>query len=137
MDLQDLRDYLGTLSRQSDTDAEIFGAKVPVTVLHEWGLPILVVMQLYVWLHMQTFVSRRRERAEALPFPWIGVYSSSLARWAAVISLLLPTAAVVVMCIEAWTGRKSPIIWENRRVDACSFRHTGNRDHPCVVEVEF
>ncbi len=105
--LHDLRAYIERQSQESGRDVEIFGAKLPVDVLREWGLPVLAVMQLYFLLHLRRFTARPRP-ASVSTFPWIAVYPGMASRAVTTSSVMLAPIAAVILCIEA---RGSGLSW--------------------------
>lgn len=108
--LHDLRAYVERMTEESGTDVEIFGATLPVDVLVEWGIPALVIMQLYFWLHLSKFAASDLPPREVQSFPWIACYPQRLARGVTIGSIVLaPVAAVTLLSFGSEHGSRS--VW--------------------------
>jgi hypothetical protein len=100
--LEDLRAYLGSEAEAKDIDVEISGAKLPVEVLWMWGLPILIIIQLYFWLHLRVFRNRHQWHAASETFPWIALYSDLFARIVTLCSVALAPIAAIAIAVSTW-----------------------------------
>lgn len=106
--LHDLRAYVERMTEESGTDVEIFGATLPVDVLVEWGIPALVIMQLYFWLHLVRFAASDLPSRDVQSFSWIACYPQLLARAVTICSVVLaPIAAVTLLYFGTEHGARS------------------------------
>jgi hypothetical protein len=110
--LHDLRAYVERMTEESGTDVEIFGARLPVDILVEWGIPVLVIMQLYFWLHLTRFFASGRPSREVASFPWIACYPQLLARAVTLCSVALaPIAAAALLYFGTTHRARSVWFW--------------------------
>jgi hypothetical protein len=79
---------------------EAFGVKFPVEAAAKWGVSILVVVQMYFWLHLAEY---RRRRIVNPPVAWIGSYDSMFARSVFLISTIV--APFFVACFVVYQGK--------------------------------
>jgi hypothetical protein len=63
---------------------EFLGLKFPERVISTWGALIIVIIQLYFWLHLRVFRARLSPNSPAFNVAWIGLYADP---WARLISL--------------------------------------------------
>jgi hypothetical protein len=109
--LHEFSAYIERLTEESGTDIELFGARLPVDVLREWGLPVLIVMQLYLWLHVRMFAAQRERKPLDSTFPWIGAYRDFWSRFVTVASIALAPIAAIVLSLDARGSGVSCATW--------------------------
>lgn len=93
-------------SRTSD-NFELMGAKIPVNELAKWGIPVLLLVQLYLALSLSEFSQRVLNKDIVPDVPWIALYvqkGSDLVTW---LTILLP---VVTVCLLSWWALHSFVV---------------------------
>jgi hypothetical protein len=99
--LADLRTHLIQQLEKGDTVFEVFGMKVPLSLITSWGIVIVLSVQLYFFLHMREFHSKIKPLDPGLDVPWIAVYPSRMSRAVYLTTLLLPLIAVSLLASHA------------------------------------
>lgn len=85
----------------SGEKVEFLGLKFPERDLATWGAVIIVLIQLYFWLHLRVLVVRLRPGDDCMKVAWIGLYPDIPAR---TVSLLTAsTLPVGVIVYGIWT----------------------------------
>lgn len=96
--LDGLRGYTERMAEEGGTDVEILGAKLPVDIFVRWGIPLLLIMQVYFWLHVRRYANDAGSFPADARYPWIALYSDTASRWVTRCSLLLaPLAAAMLV----------------------------------------
>lgn len=87
--------------RSSEQRVEIFGTKFPTGEIIRWGIPVVLLIQLYLLMHLKVLSATiGPEELESI-IPWTGIYTSKLARLGtAITAFLLPSA--VLMLLVYW-----------------------------------
>lgn len=79
---------------------EAMGLKIPAEVAVRCGVLLVIVVQLYLWIHLHEF-GNRLDRDAGFDVAWIGVYFSKSARAMSFVSLVvLPACTVVLLSIR-------------------------------------
>lgn len=90
--------FIESKARQSEGKVAILGFIVPASMVSSWGVPIVLVAQLYLLLHLRSLQRCLSTDAKPKLAPWIGVYDDGFARAIAVASAFgLPPATVAVV----------------------------------------
>jgi hypothetical protein len=77
---------------------ELGGIKLPIKAITQSGMLFLVVLQIYLWLHIHELRGKiDLVNAPGFDVGWIGTYTSKAARLIFLISLLVPSFAVLVL----------------------------------------
>lgn len=77
---------------------ELLGMKFPIAALTQWGIVLLLTIQLYLWLHVHEMRGKiDLTDAPGLDVAWIGVYTSRISRVVFFISLLVPSFVVLLL----------------------------------------
>lgn len=102
-DVQDVTfDDLGKLLALEKNHAkpsfEAFGIRFPAEGTARWGIPLLLGMQLYFFLHFRQY---RRRKSKPVAIAWIGNYDDSISRLAfQATALALPTSTVAFVAFN-------------------------------------
>jgi len=103
LEMKDLRNYLKRQASQGDAPITMLGIELQQDLVEVWGMLVLLGMQPYFSLHLQTFLGRLK--GEPLPeYPWIGVYRDAVSRALFHASLALPLAVCLYL---GWTQYRS------------------------------
>ncbi|WP_306260968.1 hypothetical protein [Pararhizobium sp. IMCC21322] len=99
----DARKWLRTRAVASKQSVEVFGVEVPGELLRITGISLIVMMQLYTTIHL--LEAKRRlaisELGDPGAFePWIVLYDSPIARYAATASYIAPIGAAILVFIN-------------------------------------
>jgi hypothetical protein len=86
---------------RSSEKIEFLGLKFPESDLATWGAVIIVVIQLYFWLHLRTLKQRITYSDASRRVAWIGLYPDAFARAVSLLTACILPAAVIVYGI--WT----------------------------------
>lgn len=88
------------LARRSGDRLELFGTKLPADELGRWGIPIILVLQLYLLVHLNALLSFASLVHNA-PLPeiaWIGIYPQGIAQKLTDLSIgVFPVLATVYL----------------------------------------
>lgn len=101
--LDDLERHLKTLKDREKDRFQVFNVSIPADALSPWGIGVLLIVQLYFWLHLRWLAMHASAGDEAWHVPWILVYHGSVNRIVATCSsVILPplTAAYVAWRAE-------------------------------------
>lgn len=109
--------FIESKARQSEGEVAIFGFSVPAAMVSSWGVPIVLVAQLYFLLHLRSLRQSLMMGARSELAPWIGVYEDRFARGVAVASaFVLPPVTVVVVVAPEVTVRP---VWSIGVMTSC------------------
>jgi hypothetical protein len=110
--LEELEKLLGFQKKQVGEEAfELMGLKFPAGATATWGVMVLLVVQLYFWLHLEEF---RRKHTGSIPadVAWIAVYPSRVARYVfGASAFLMPVTAVAVLQLHV-VRTESLLSWQ-------------------------
>jgi hypothetical protein len=96
--LKDLPTRVQELQPKGDPTIEALGLKIPADNLTRWGIPLLLAVQLYFWIHLHEFKRKVEPDAPGRDVAWIGAYRTWPAAVVALLSAcLLPLAAILVL----------------------------------------
>jgi len=109
MPLLDLQQELNRQSTDEDVrDAEkleIFGAKIPVKQVSNWGIVLLAGSQFYLWLYLDALRRLVQASTLRLSMNWIGLHEGLPGRTFVLFSvLLLPAAVLGVLVYRGWSA---------------------------------
>ena len=93
---------------------EAFGASVPSAVLARWGIPIVLTIQLYLWVHLREYRKKLGVMGVRPETPWIPMYSGLVARTVSCLSVAaLPLVAVGVPAFREYLrmNSMSTLMW--------------------------
>lgn len=93
IDLKEVPDRIRNAEAQAEQNLEVFGLRVPVAQVGQWGTLLLVAVQFYFWLHLHELTGRIEPTDPGWNVAWIGVYFSRLA----IATLLLSSCALPFM----------------------------------------
>lgn len=103
--------FIESKARQSEGEFAIFGFRVPVAKVASWGVPIMLVVQIYFLLHLRSLRQCLSTSTDPKLAPWIGVYSDQFARTIAAASAsLLPPATLGAVIAQEVAARPVLII---------------------------
>jgi hypothetical protein len=113
LELNDANQILGAELQRTGERIEFLGLKFPESFISTWGAVILLIIQLYFWLHLRTFYEYLASSETGIDVAWIGIYSDF---WSRVISLitvsLLPVVIVGYLVFWGdWFSWKSWFSW--------------------------
>ena len=75
---------------------EIFGTKIPFREYARIGIPFILIIQLYFFIHLKSLNSFIVKNT-ILEVPWIGLYKDPLAKTVTAISVLFPILAITIV----------------------------------------
>jgi hypothetical protein len=106
LELNNANQLLKAELQRAGERVEFLGLKFPERVISTWGAFIIVIIQLYFWLHLRVFRARLSPNSPAFNVAWIGLYADP---WARLISLssvsVFPLG--VIFYLTAWSNRLS------------------------------
>jgi hypothetical protein len=77
---------------------EIFGVKFPVDAALQWGIILILAIQLYLWVQLYELSPRLKSDDPGWEVAWIGVYRSAPARCLFIaLTVALPSVTVVLL----------------------------------------
>lgn len=92
----------GEVKRGGGERFEFFGTKIPTSALTKWGLVILLGVQFYFYMHLNTLVERIKRRDSSLDIAWIGLYKNVFAKISVIVSgALFPLFTAYYVCLKA------------------------------------
>lgn len=96
MQFKDVNRILQLLRERSSEKVEFLGLRFRERDLASWGAGIIVIVQLYLWLHLRELRVRVRSKTtnDFIKVPWIGLYPD----WRALIVSLL-TASILPVAV--------------------------------------
>lgn len=86
---------------RSSEKIEFLGLRFPERDLATWGAVIIVVIQLYFWLHLSVLSVRLTPGDDCMKVAWVGLYPNISARSVSLLTASILPAAVIVYGI--WT----------------------------------
>ena len=100
--IEPLLSYVQRLRDESDQHIQLLGVDIPRTVISQWGVILLIAVQLYFFLHVQHLRRQALSAHTVATFPWLGLYPDrvSVAVFTASISILPAVAALLLV----WSG---------------------------------
>ena len=102
LNFQDAYQILSAELERSGERIEFLGLKFPERVISTWGTAIIVVIQVYFWLHLRTFHARMTPTDPGLNLAWIGLYPDLLPRIVSVVSAsALPSGVAFCLVIQS------------------------------------
>src|SRR5262249_32038304 len=82
---------LRDMQPRAEQQVEVVGLKIPTDDLVRWGTVLLLGAQLYLWIHVRELRGRLKKGSMGWHVAWIGIYRSSFAFAAVVVTTsLLP-----------------------------------------------
>jgi hypothetical protein len=103
--LEDLDPILATFSQRSEDQVELFGAKLPIPAIINWGIPILFVLMLYYYLHLKNLLTVL-PASGTLPseVAWVGSYKGWLSKALTTGSIVvLPIIVTIILLLQAYS----------------------------------
>ena len=101
LSFDELARYLDSERVRARQPTELLGARIAGSQVVLLGVPTILCLQLYGWLHMIVFKRRIGTAVRAVGVAWIGLYDGWIARGVTIISFfVLPVLAIVVL---QWT----------------------------------
>jgi hypothetical protein len=94
---------------------EAVGLKLPAGETTRWGLLLIFVVQLYLWIHIRELQRKLSPQDEALNFPWIGLYAGTAAKIVFYLSIALVPVIAVLTVGHAADMFKRPVGWVTAR----------------------
>ncbi len=89
LELSNVNQVLTAELQRSGERMELLGMKLPERILSTWGTVVIVIIQLYFWLHLRAFRSRWTPNDPGLNLAWVGLYTDFWARIVLFISLFV------------------------------------------------
>jgi hypothetical protein len=103
--IDQLLDYVRRLRDDEGRSISLLGVSVPRRVVSQWGIALLIALQIYFILHLEHARGLKFSPQLVQTYPWIGVYQGKLARFTFVVSVsALPLAALAAL---VWGGVSS------------------------------
>jgi hypothetical protein len=97
-----LEDLEQDIERASES-FELFGVKIPLSLIAKVGLLVLVAIEGYFYLHLRRLTAIIQGTTPLPKFPWIGAYTDAVSMTASVASsALLPMAVVAWLAVTTW-----------------------------------
>jgi len=108
------RIFKGELDRAGER-VEFAGLRFPVDQISTWGGLIILVTQIYFWLHLRAFDRAfRKEKGVRPAVAWIALYPDRVARVVSITTVsVIPVAVIVFLCSRGWLDylRQRPVGW--------------------------
>lgn len=96
--LEKLTDEVVKRASSAPEPVELLGMRFPIKAITQWGIVLLLTIQLYLWLHVHEMRGKiDLTDAPGLDVAWIGVYTSRISRLVFLISLLAPSFVVLLL----------------------------------------
>ena len=107
VDFVDVRNWLQQREISEGQAVTIFSVQIPAAILRISGIALIVVMQIYVFVHLCE-VRRRLELSQPGDpgsfEPWIALYDTKLSRGVTRLTFMVPAAASVVVTLKLALG---------------------------------
>lgn len=101
LEINDAIHRLELLAASSERSVSVLGFTIPLPQLSQWGVLVLLSVQLYLWLHLHELATRIRPDAEGWNVAWIGFYRTRAAIAIIVLScFLLPVTAALTLAFR-------------------------------------
>lgn len=85
--------------RSSEERVEIFGTKFPTGEIIRWGIPVVLLLQLYLLMHLKVLSTEISLDDMESVIPWTGIYMSKLSRSGTVITAFLLPSSVIILLV--------------------------------------
>ena len=92
---QRLEAFVAKQEDQSKESFEQFGIKFPVEYTAAWGIPVILVLQIYFWLHLRELRERKVNGVDS-GVAWVGVYDYLGAKILVISSALVLPVGIIV-----------------------------------------
>ena len=115
--LNDAYQVLGAELQRTGERIEFLGLKFPERIISTWGAVILLIIQLYFWLHLRTFYETFYEylvsSETGIDIAWIGIYPDLWSRFISLVTVsLLPVVVVGYLVFSGdWFSWNSWFAW--------------------------
>lgn len=93
LDFENIKQILRTNERNSKESFQAFGVTFPIETATRWGVFLILVIQLYFWVHLKEYRKRIYRESD---IAWIGSYTSGDAKLLFCLTALLVPLGVVV-----------------------------------------
>ena len=104
MTFKDTKDYLerqSSITAPEDT-VDVFGAKLPTAKISNWGILIVLGIELYLLILLQQ-LSRQVQNSKSNTMIWVGLFPSQIARTFTLVSCaVLPIAVLLYLELKKW-----------------------------------
>jgi hypothetical protein len=112
LELRKVERVLEAELQRSGDRVEFLGLKFPEWVISIWGAAIIIVTQLYFWLHLRALYSRMTPSNPGLNLAWIGLYPDL---WSHIVFLIsaciLPIGVILYGLYLSIQSHWSPLIF--------------------------
>lgn len=109
--LDTLQALLISRSERAQDDIELFGLVIPSVLIARWGGLIILIVQLYFFLHLRALRDQIGQGRDAPLAPWIGIYPDRISKTAAALSACaLPPAVLAFIIVPDIAVRPIPEI---------------------------
>jgi len=109
--LEKLHIILEGEKKRAGEGINIFGVHVSSILAREWGAVVILSIQIYFFLHLQSFPNVRNE---SIGVPWAALYRTGLAKFVFVFSaILFPPATILALLYTTWQlGADTLLFWQ-------------------------
>jgi hypothetical protein len=97
LDLKTISDHLLQAAGHEEDVFEAFGVKFPANQVTQWGILLLLCVQLYLWVHIYEVRGKLQPQDPGWDVAWIGVYQSSVSKMMFRVSMLVPGLSVGIL----------------------------------------
>jgi hypothetical protein len=112
MSLDKAETILQVLASKPTERFEAFGIKIPTVKALTVGIPVLLGLQIYLWLHINALKNGLRSFPEFNHFPWVGIYDSRAAAWLTTLTAFgLPVVVVGILLSQEAAARGKLWLW--------------------------
>ncbi|HET8670562.1 MAG TPA: hypothetical protein VFM05_08050 [Candidatus Saccharimonadales bacterium] len=106
MSLDKVTAVLEALARKPTERFEAFGVKIPTVTALTLGIPVLLGLQIYLWLHVKALKNVLRSFPQFSHFPWVGIYDLRVATWlTALTAFAMPVVVVGILLSQEAAAR--------------------------------
>jgi hypothetical protein len=110
LDLSSLEKNVRKQAERSAESFAAFGIKFPIELAAAWGIPIVLVIQTYLLLHLREFRSLG-DQGKSKAVAWIALYDSLLAQLIFTTSALLLPVVTILLLSRKVIWYEKPDIW--------------------------
>jgi len=98
--VEDIKAVLQSERERIGENFELLGVKLPLKLLNQWGIFLLLSIQIYLVLHLSAFCRLLTSADEVWSAPWVALYPEKLSRLVTLATTaVLPTSVVAILVV--------------------------------------